>query len=1346
MLAYDSDDADGDLFAGVRFALVGFDTLSNSQYRSEMVRRGGVDAGAYGVGCTHLIVHGLVYDNPICVAARKDGNKVVSELWVEHTLDLGELADADRVLYRPVRDLSGIPGSKSLCICLTGYQKNKREDIMEMANLMGAQFSKSLTHKVTHLICYKFEGEKYKVAKQENINLVNHQWMEDCLMAWEILPVHDYTKSGWELEILAAQANDSEDDEEEAGRSSSGNKHVTRSACTREIRMTTLSDPDSQVPIRGPTISSRNAEIATGGHVSTPETIKNAGGSSKKLVNSKSDIQDILTSANPDAHGSSHHPLDCKEEAPAAQVHRDEANDDVKSARSASTGAHCISNIGGSTVCSDHHVHQLTTVPAMWVNGTETIDGNCLDSTNQNNVNSALWPTPSKETFSAKTLQSSDMSGNVGQQDGGSTPDLNPAIDQSNVERKLTLHEANLRLKGNAASKNTPILSYNRRCCRKPVSLEANLRPTGSPQNFERITISPSMKSDHKISDLIDAESLRDDEVVKVVDKSGSALAQRRTSVLSSISVKPSVSSETGSANIPFPNMESASKPATVPDLSRNSTQSVILTEKEKSGPFKSNLLIYRRASLKLARPVEREKLSESSTKGKKLLRGNSLALHEAGSEKGCAVNSSAVSEVDKRNYCSSLPNVDTEMSDASLVNKTDAVAPYTEFGNVVFHQNMKAVHKEIQDTAIFSECETIPQEETSKVKNASGKRFGNVSNKSANRSIRNKDEVVSFKSDGDKVVSCENIKMQSERNCASPNSVECTLSIPEQIPYSRATNVATKNLLDASEMNTSLTLSKTQLAEKYMKKNPGCSSSNEHRKSSSEKVSQTADVEMPDAPIANSTGSMSSKSDFKEVIPPENARSCPKRHSSNTNMGGPETCSPSVVPKNRARKAVAKRKVSAVQQNSFGAEPCKNGSTFVSEFKFVYSKRASDCSRNGNQKTLGQNLQSSNENGTKDADGSFSKEAIRDRSKILQNSQARSSKRQKTAELIDVCTDDKENLPANSNIISKSKHGNDCVSSNCSIKAAGGGKDVLADHGVVEENNGGMLTMLEPRLFILSGHRLLRKEYKSILRLLKGRVCRDSHHWSFQATHFITPELRRTEKFFAAAAAGRWILKSDYLTACNETGKFLEEEPFEWHGHGLNNGDTISMDAPRKWRQLRQHTGHGAFYGMQIIIYGECISPSLDTLKRAVRAGDGTILATSPPYTRFLKPDVDFAVVSAGTPSADAWVQEFKKHNIPCISADYLVEYVCKPDHSLNKHVLFNMHDLADKSHAKLLKGQHDDVLAAGTGEATDGGDAEPTCSARGSKDRERTTLICGSEENGTGMLHMDYCCNPPL
>jgi len=94
-------------------------------------------------------------------------------------------------MYRPLKDLDGIPGAKDLIMCLTGYLRQDRDDIMvsicytfvlifsrslcallcnviwlhlvlplqTMVGLMGAQFSKPLVaNKVTHLICYKFEG------------------------------------------------------------------------------------------------------------------------------------------------------------------------------------------------------------------------------------------------------------------------------------------------------------------------------------------------------------------------------------------------------------------------------------------------------------------------------------------------------------------------------------------------------------------------------------------------------------------------------------------------------------------------------------------------------------------------------------------------------------------------------------------------------------------------------------------------------------------------------------------------------------------------------------------------------------------------------------------------------------------------------------------------------------------------------------------------------------------------------------------------------------------------------------------------------------------------------------
>lgn len=245
-----------------------------------------------------------------------------------------------------------------------------------------------------------------------------------------------------------------------------------------------------------------------------------------------------------------------------------------------------------------------------------------------------------------------------------------------------------------------------------------------------------------------------------------------------------------------------------------------------------------------------------------------------------------------------------------------------------------------------------------------------------------------------------------------------------------------------------------------------------------------------------------------------------------------------------------------------------------------------------------------------------------------------------------------------------------------------------------------------------------------------------------------------------------------------------MAEEPFEWHKKGLSEDGAINLEAPRKWRLLRERTCHGAFYGMRIIIYGDFLVPPLvrlcffipclfcvllqflvlqsmnlchvlfcinqDTLKRVVKAGDGTILATSPPYTRFLKSEVDFAIVSPGMPHVDIWIQEFLRHEIPCVSADYLVEYVCKPGYSLDRHVQYNTHAWAEKSFKKLESHMNEiaeDMSPQNNDNDNDNGDGIP-CQVCSSCDRGEVMLICGDENGskGCGIGTHIACSDPPL
>ncbi|KAK1677769.1 hypothetical protein QYE76_038617 [Lolium multiflorum] len=1620
-----------------------------------MVERGGADAGGYGeAGCTHVIVYGLVYDDPVCVAARRDGKKVVTELWVDDILDTGVVADADRVIYRPVRDLNGIPGSQSLNICLTGYQKDGREDIMKMVSLMGAQFSKPLkADTVTHLICYKFEGEKYELAKKVNINLVNHMWLEDCLKAWEILPIDNYRKSGWEQEMMEAQVEDSADEAEDAARVLSRSRGIARRAPITEITMGTHVDPDVYAPIHDPTVSLGNAEVAAGRHLDTPKQVSKTEDVWERSLDARADVQSthntngVTNSADTEAHNSVHSPINpcSNEKAPGDHITRDEVKNGDKEPVDATASALPTINTNGATECADPFVHQPTVIPAIPVVDRDNIAEKYLDSSDLFIANSVQLPTPSAESLLERPLQSSDMTGKVDHKENGPVANLVDGVGQSNSEGNIALFKANSISAGNSASKNSPIIGYSRRRSRKSVSPGTNLssaHQTASLHSYERnspnvdFSISPSTKSNHTISKLADAKSPRD-EATQCVDRSDIVLAQTNSG-LSSASPLPlngGTDSATGTANIPLPTREIASAAATVSDLAKKSTGSqpikvngdlsvdvtVNHTVSQMSGSSEKKVLSYRRASLKLAKsPEVVEKLPEIFAKEaiiESLAKAKELAQHEVAAEKACAISPSLDSEFEKGSSSFSRQNWNIEMSNAPQVNSIEVAevshatmeagamkvstsrvkstgakrsrnatnGAHTSFasrkreiatskskhniGAVISHENIEADKEKDCTSPNVAECTTSFPEEilsskarsvatsslnaniemngvpgasklefvnaisqgninkkprrlassasdndyqrgssakvssaiarsavsnvsqpadmkmamagaptadkadtvslkssfseaapqadtekkllsyrraslklakspeveklpeifakdaiieslakakelakhevaaekacaipsmdsefekasssfshqnrnieasnapqvnsievaatgsqhdkevshatveagarkisTSRVKSTGAKRSRNATNGAHTSFARRKRETTTsqFKHDIGAVNSHENVEAEQEKDCTSPNAAECTTSFPEEILSSKARSVATSSLNANSEMNGVPGASKLEFANlisqgninKKGRKLPSSANDNNYQRGSSEKVSsaiersavaksQPADMKMAMA-CAPTADKASLKSTFSEAVPQADT----EKLSSSASADNHEPCAPDRVPNNRVRKAVAKRKVSSAPHY------------IPSEAEVQTIKQATESSTNAGKAMGNKDLQSANKDGMANEAGSFCKDSFEDRSKDMQNIRPRSSKKKKVVDAMDGSIDhNKENILVNANLTPKSKNGNKCVGSKCIKESVQIGKGALCDRSMRQGNDCETLSLLEPTWFILGGHRLLRKDYMSILRRLKGRVCRSSHHWSFQATHLIAPELRRTEKFFAAAAAGRWILKADYLSACNDAGKFVEEEPFEWHGDGLNNGDTISLDAPRKWRHLRQCTGHGAFHGMKIIIYGECISPSLDTMKRALRAGDGTILATSPPYTKLLKQDVSFAVVSAGVPSTDEWVQEFMNHNIPCVSADYLVEYVCKPGHPLGKHVLFNMHDLAEKSLQKIQNSQ------PSTGE---GDDSDPSCSACGSSNREGTLmLICsGSQGNRAGCgagMHVD-CLN---
>ncbi|KAF5726361.1 BRCT domain-containing protein [Tripterygium wilfordii] len=1187
-------------FLGIRFALFGFDSTSERKVRATLINGGGVDAGQYGPSCTHVIVERTIYDDPVCVAARNDGKTLVTGLWVDHSFDIGMPVDPTSIMYRPLIDLNGIPGGKSLIVCLTGYQRQDRDDIMTMVGLMGARFSKPLVaNKVTHLICYKFEGEKYELAKKmRTIKLVNHRWLEDCLRDWELLPEANYNKSGYELEMMEAEAKDSE---EEAG--------------------------DTTVKQYGG---------------------ENENNSLHNFKNRTPEADDLLKSN-----------LDVPKLSPSQSVLKGRS----------------------SFVC-------LPSTPRgkdANISVSEALDHHC---TNTVNNTSAV-----------------EMLGGPEQRDG--TPVSRKVINDLDFTSTSAGKDPYFDTKFRA-------ISYSR----KPTARSSPLVSAGKEGN---VGGSPKLHlGDFKITDAFDISS---SEVEHDKDHIGSALVEghwnqnelcevgstgkKRKKDVSCASAKPQKAIHdknariTGSTSVEHKTkgLERASL-AVDPCETSNILPSENATKKSHTSALATKSPVSNKKSLALdlpcaetltseTRPYENtEKVGETSVKG---LSDLTLAFQPAvgdfgiGRSEQAAADAGELLHLQKDNRAPSPSKLSSETEKGLLVNFNSRNGG-----------NDRSIAKPVKKKTLAKKtlgsrpqlCGTAYQKGSIYLKNTTSEHdpaiiLSGKKDSSDNMNVSNVKELITSLS----TLNVEAVKVVEPKTAAEPGNVtgDKTLFMddeteaPEDNAGFEFEKEPCKERSELAELSRELDATTGMKSEGVKPVAPDLKASKHDDAASSDQCLKITNNYSLDDSTFRGDSVESRKMPFNYEKPKKIAAVVEKLDSEKKVFG------------NKGQKE------KHIEQAKKGKEkilhsPHKNKNSTVS------AKQSEN------------NIEVEKEN-----------KAVLDQ--VQQTSQGKKFGRSVGRANLEKKINEKvRKVNPNSSPITKLYN----------------------------------QVRVEPAWFIFSGHKLQRKEFQKITKRLKGRFCRDSHQWSYQATHFIAPDpIRRTEKFFAAAAAGRWILNKDYLTACNQAGKFLAEEPFEWYRNGLSQDGAINLEAPRKWRLLRERTGHGAFYGMRIVIYGVCIAPPLDTLKRVVKAGDGTILATSPPYTRFFESGIDFAVVSPGMPHVDVWIQQFLKHEIPCVVADYLVEYVCKTGYSLSKHVLYNTHTWAEKSFANLLS-KADEILEnkppekilEGIPPAADSGCSDISCQVCGCSDREEVMLICGDEAGSVGCgvgMHID-CCDPPL
>ena len=129
------------------------------------------------------------------VKASQAGKDVGNLSWLYHLITHNAwTSPLRRLLHYPVPS-EGIRGFKEYKISLSNYTGEARVYLENLVKATGAEFTKTFRQDNTHLITAHMGSEKCEAAKEWNINVVNHLWLEESYAkcALQTLTNHRYT-------------------------------------------------------------------------------------------------------------------------------------------------------------------------------------------------------------------------------------------------------------------------------------------------------------------------------------------------------------------------------------------------------------------------------------------------------------------------------------------------------------------------------------------------------------------------------------------------------------------------------------------------------------------------------------------------------------------------------------------------------------------------------------------------------------------------------------------------------------------------------------------------------------------------------------------------------------------------------------------------------------------------------------------------------------------------------------------------------------------------------------------------------------------------------------------------
>lgn len=157
------------------------------QIVNELIEEGGGELTDDAEACDWFVCQ--YRDGSDYVRASHLGKRVGSLSWLYYIITMNEWTSPMlRLLHYPVpRD--GIPGFKDKKITVSNYGGEARIYLENLITAAGALFTKTMKADNTHLVTARDNSEKCEAARDWNINMVNHLWIEESYAKCEMQSV-----------------------------------------------------------------------------------------------------------------------------------------------------------------------------------------------------------------------------------------------------------------------------------------------------------------------------------------------------------------------------------------------------------------------------------------------------------------------------------------------------------------------------------------------------------------------------------------------------------------------------------------------------------------------------------------------------------------------------------------------------------------------------------------------------------------------------------------------------------------------------------------------------------------------------------------------------------------------------------------------------------------------------------------------------------------------------------------------------------------------------------------------------------------------------------------------------